>query len=241
LVSLVGDPVVALAATGLLGLRLWALLRQQVLWREICGPVWEVCAVGLALVIALGFGMPTELAYTMDVDITGWLLLALFEILFGTVVGALASLPGHAVLGALDASGTALGAPTATGWRLLGCSITGLCGVSLGVHRPLVAALIDLQFCWPVGHPEWWLSGGGFAGDVISNAHHALLLSLALATPVLLCAAVFDLSQRLLTRGAGPWMFALETLRPWLMWATALIALAASWAAYPGAWARGLG
>lgn len=233
--------MVALAGTGLLGLRLWALLRQQVLWREVCGPVWEVCALGLAGLVALGLGTTHEFAYAMSFDLVDWVWLALFEVVFGTVVGALVSLPGHAVLGALEASGAALGTPTATGWRLLGCCVTGLCGLSLGVHRPLLAALVDLQAYWPVGHPQSWLTFSGLGGEVITKAHHGLLLSLALATPVLLCAAVFDLSQRLLARGSGPWQASMEALRPWLMWASAVVALAASWAAYPGAWARGLG
>ncbi len=231
------------AAAIVLGvLRLWAILRQQVLWREMCGPVWEACAAAFAILFALGLPSSNVIADTFSLTTFG--LLAACELALGSILGALVSLPGHAVLGALQTSGQTLWVPPQTGFRLWGTCLTGLCGVALGLHHPLLAALLDLQMYWPIGHPEHWLvaaSATDLLGEVIGAAHHTVLLSLSLATPVLLCAAIFDLTLRLLARGSGPWVFGSAALRPWIVWATATVALAASWAAYPGAWARGLG
>ena len=77
--------------------------------------------------------------------------------------------------------------------------------------------------------------------DVIAAAYAMTVLALALATPVLLTVAVADLATRLLGRGSDPAGALMDALRPWLRTAGALIALGASWAAYPEAWARGLG
>ncbi len=227
----------------LVAIRLWALLRQQVLWREVCGPVWEACAAAFGLLVALG--LPAEsnfIAVTWSWPDVLWL--AGWEFVFGTVLGALVSLPGHAVLGALQASGQTLGISPAAAFRLWGSCMAALCGVALGLHRPLLVAVLDLQAIWPVGQASAWLDASlvdNLYAEVVLAGSHALLLSLSLATPVLLCAAVFDLTQRLVSRGAGPWLWAGESLRVWLVWATSLLALAASWAAYPGTWGRGLG
>jgi hypothetical protein len=123
---------------------------------------------------------------------------------------------------------------------LLGASLALAASLGLGIHRPLLVALRDLSVIWPPGAPQLWSLPLDWP-DVALAAHDMTLLGLALATPVLLGAAVADLMSRLLGRGGGAAGALSEAMGPWLRTSLAFLALAASWDAYPEAWARALG
>ncbi len=221
----------ALLAWG--ALRLFGLLRAQTLWRDAIGPLWEGVAAGLAICIAV---VVLPAAAPESVPLTRWLLIAACELLLGSVLGVMLSLPGAALLGAAGQS--------AAGLQLRGRSLSLLLmvaclagGLLAGVHRPLLLALREILGLWPVGAPaRWWPGLPTLASWVVSAGHGCLVLALTFATPVLLSAATLDLGLRLASRGVvAP---VVELLRPWLVVVAALVSLGAAWAAYPHAWLR---
>lgn len=222
-----------LALVGWGALRLFALLRAQTLLRAAIGPVWEGVAAAVALAVALVL-LPTT---GEAVALGRWLTIGLCEFLLGSVLGALLSMPGVALLGAAGQSASSLHAPRARAVALL---LTVACvsgGLLAGVHRPLLLALRDSLSLWPVGAPTLWLPAlPGLLTWTIAAAHTGLVLALTLATPVLLTTATLDLGLRLASRGVATPVG--EALRPWVCSAAALLALGAAWAAYPAAWLR---
>mgnify|MGYP003592963965 CR=1 FL=1 len=222
-----------LALLGWGALRLFGLLRAQVLWRAALGPAWEAASAALALTLAsllLTSPGPT-------VAIGPWLLVALCEFLLGSVLGCLLSLPGAALLGAANHGAGLLQVPRARGLPLLLAIACLAGGLEAEVHRPLLLALRELLTLWPVGAPARWLPGlAELPPWLVATAHSALTLALTFATPVLLTAATLDLGLRLSTRGVA--VPVLEAVRPWLVCAAALVALGAAWSAYPEAWLR---
>lgn len=222
-----------LAALGWATLRLFGLLRMQVLWRAAIGPVWEAIAAVLAVCLAAVLVAPA----VGPVSVGGWIVVAACELLLGSAIGGLLSLPGAALLGAASHGAGLLQAPRVRGLPLLLAVACLAGGLAAGVHRPLLVALRELLMLWPVGAPTRWLPGLADAPQwLAASAHAALTVALILATPVLLTAATVDLSLRLGARGAAA--PTLEVLRPWLICAAALVALGAAWAAYPEAWLR---
>lgn len=231
---------------GLLGLwalvaiRIFAILRVQPQWRLVIGPWWWAVAAVLALVLApLATHTPLP-----ELGLLEWIGLALLELLLGTVLGLLVSLTGHALIGAATASGLALGlrSPSPRAFVSLCVCLVLALGLATGLHRALIGALVASTKLWPPGSPAlWYWSEGEVVAEIIAAAYAMTVLALALATPVLLTAAVADLATRLLGRGSDPAAALSDALRPWLRTAGALIALGASWAAYPEAWVRGLG
>lgn len=218
----------------LAGLRWWALLQVQVLWRRTVGPWWTVASVGLAGVLVVG-GVPGLGARAgVSAGIDPWSAAAA-ELALGALVGLVVAAPGFAVLGAADASARVLG--TAAGpWRALALTLVAATALGLSLHRPLLLGAQEIFAVWPVGEPAaWWVPA-----DVSSPArlaHGLALLALTLATPALLAGAVAELVVRAAGRGptvAGP---AIDALAPWLRVAAALVATGASWAAYDAAWA----
>lgn len=222
-----------IAVFGWGALRLFGLLRMQVLWRGALGPVWEGVSAALALLLAAVLltspGEPVALAT--------WLSIGLCEFLLGSVLGGLVSLPGAALLGAAQQSAATLQMPRERGLPLLLAIACVSGGLIADLHRPLLVALRELLLLWPIGAPARWLPDlVALPPWLAGSAHAGLILALTFATPVLLTTATLDLGLRLTTRGAaGP---LLETLRPWLVAAAASIALGAAWSAYPGAWLR---
>jgi len=221
-----------LAVFGWGALRLYGLLRMQVLWRSALGPVWEgVCAALALLLAAVLLSRPGE-AVALDL----WLLIGLCEFLLGSAIGGLVSLPGSALLGAARQSASTLqvfgrGLPVLLA---IACVAGGLLA---DLHRPLLIALRDLLLLWPVGAPARWLPGlGELAPWFARSAHAGLILALTFATPVLLTTATLDLGLRLTARGVA--IPVMTALRPYLVAAAALVALGAAWAAYPEAWLR---
>ena len=222
-----------IAALGWGALRLFGLLRMQVLWRSALGPVWEGVSAALALLLASVLVTRPGEAVTPG----SWLVIGVCEFLLGSVIGGLISLPGAALLGAAQQSATSLQLWRGRGLPLL-LAIAGLSGGLLtDLHRPLLVALRDLLLSWPVGAPARWIPGlSELPREILDSAHGGLVLALTFATPVLLTTATLDLGLRLTTRGVAVPLIA--ALRPWLVAAAAMIALGAAWAAYPGAWSR---
>ncbi len=223
-----------LALTGWGALRLFGLLRAQTLWRSALGPVWEGVAAALAVSVALVL-LPTLAA--QPVPLGRWLVIAVCELLLGSVLGGLLALPGAALLGAAGQSAAQLEISRSRGLPLLLVIACLSGGLIAGVHRPLLLALRELLALWPVGSPARWLPElSALLAWLVAAAHACLVLALTFATPVLLTAATLDLGLRLAGRsGAAP---VVEVVRPWLAGAAAMLALGAAWAAYPAAWLR---
>jgi type III secretory pathway component EscT len=222
-----------IAALGWGALRLFGLLRMQVLWRSALGPVWEGVSAALALLLAsVLLTRPGE-----SVALGSWIVIGLCEFLLGSVIGGLISLPGAALLGAAQQSAASLQLPRGRGLPVLLAIACVSGGLLADLHRPLLVALRELLVLWPVGEPGRWSPGMAVLPPwILASAHTGLVLALTFATPVLLTTATLDLGLRLTARGVAVPL--LEVLRPWLVAAAALIALGAAWAAYPGAWLR---
>ncbi len=228
----------ALAAALWLTLRLGALLLVQVPWLRLLGPLWIPIATALALSIAGALALSFPPAAGL-VDTPTLLRGALFELAFGGLAGALLGAPGHALLGAAGASGRALELRRGAWEPLLIAVVLSLC-LGLGLHRPLLLGLREFALLAPPGvglARAVELLHLGLSPMVIAGAAaHLLFLSLALATPVLLSKAVVEVAAGLVEppgeprSGAGRWLAA----------AAALLALCASWSAYPEAWLRSL-
>lgn len=225
----------SLAVVGWGALRVFGLLRAQVLWRTAVGPVWEGVAAGLAVCVAL----VAASGASADVSMTTWLLIAGCEFLLGSVVGLLLSLPGQALLAAAGQSGETIGGTH--GGLVFVFAVACLAGgLAADLHHPLLLGLQQQLTQWPVGEPARWSPAmDGFAERVIAAAHGYLALAFTLATPVLLSVAVIDLTLRLTIRGVATAPG--DALRPWLATSAALVALGAAWAAYPEAWQRAWG
>lgn len=233
-------------------LRVWAILRAQVLWRATVGPWWWLVAAGLALVLAPPAVGPRMASIDVSfghgflgVDLEAWILVGMCELLLGTVIGLIATLPGHALVGAAQAQSGLLGL-TSVGSRglvRLAIALVLVMALSLELHHPLLGGLLGTFAVFPVGRPEVWLAlpPDGLATTAAMAAHGMTVLALAMLTPVLLGCLISDVVARLLGRGPGAADPVASALRPWLRVALALTALGASWAAYPGAWSRALG
>ncbi len=229
--------------------RLWAILRAQAIPREAVGApvIWE----GAALVLAgcLAFGLTATSAETLWVAsaLDSRLALALlFEFALGSVLGQWASLLGHALLGAAGVSAqvlsTARGTTAGRGLVMLLVALTAASTIAMGIHRPLLAAMAESVELWPPGQPARWLSFEAMGLErVVWAARELVVLALALASPVLLCAVLTDGVLRLVGRGPASVAGVVDALRPWASTALALAALAAAWHAYPEAWTRALG
>ncbi|MCA9692605.1 MAG: hypothetical protein KC636_23600, partial [Myxococcales bacterium] len=226
----------------LAAVRLWALLRVQAGLAAAAGWVWEPCAAALAglLACAVAWGPALPLS---ELAATDWLALALAEFALGSLIGVVVSLPGQALVGAADVSAALLGQRGPGGTRRLIVAIAVATGLSLGLHRPLVAALLAIFTPWPLGQPMLWIADGGVEWTwAIGQAMHAFtILALALATPALLTAAISELTLAAVGAGARGPAAIVEVLRPWIRTAAVVIALVASVTAYPHLWGATLG
>ena len=215
--------------------RVAAVLWSQVLWRTAVGPLWWPLAAGLAITMAPVTG---EGGAPAEVD-DPWAALVL-ELLLGLVLGLVVALPGYALLGATAVAGrvTGLGATTDAGLRLVVTGLVVALGLGAGLHRPLLATLRDTFMWLPVGRPHEWWHGEDAWLQVAAAAHGATVLALAFASPVLLAAAVVETASMLFAGGPFPAATIADAIRGWVQAVLALVALAASWAAYPQAWLR---
>ncbi len=217
---------------GLLALRWMAMLQVQVVWRRSIGPIWTVVAAGLALLLASAPGM----AITPEGGVGDPWTAAIAELVLGGMIGLCVALPGHALVGAAQASSQLLGT-TSGPWKALTLCLTGAVALGLGLHRPLLVAGQAMQEAWPLGQPQVWASMAATL-PVARLAHAMALLALTLATPALLAGAMAELALRLV--GAGPTAVGptASTVAPWARTAAALVATGASWAAYDAIWAQ---
>ena len=208
----------------LAALRTFAILRAQALWRTAVGVSWPFVAAGLALVLAPAVAGPSapQLSWTT----------AGIELLVGTAIGIVVSLPGWALLGAATASATALRVAPKPMLALTVAFVLAV-ALSLGLHRPLLFALRE------TGQMGAWAIAGDASWIVVARSLHAMtLLALALATPVLLCLAVAHLTLSWLGRGPAGFAPVADAVTPWIGAAGALVALGASWQAYGAIWAH---
>ena len=232
--------------------RLWACLRCQASWRCALGPRWEWISAIVALALAALALLGGKLADPSPELARGWTQLGLalgFELLLGATLGALVSLPGHALVGAATTSDALLRerphdpaspAAPASMTSLLVCASLAA-GLSLGLHRPLLAALLAGFELLPLGDPYSWMPP---ATELLTRAPeaaaHASVLALALATPVLLTRALACLALACLARGGVNLEALSGVLAPGLRLALAMITLGAAWSSYPQAFARAL-
>lgn len=231
-----------------MAIRLWGLLRVQIVWRTMYGASWQVIAGFFAILIAV-FWFSGEYVNGYDEQVLGesglwrnWLVIAGFEFLLGSSLGMLLSLPGYAAIGAATQSGQVFGLHSSSSrafvWVHLAMVLIATYG--LGIHHLILVSLRDSMARWPVGEPQAWaeLIYQNSWAEISSHAHSFGVLALTLVTPVLLTTAVFDLSLRLVGRHSSLIESLLASLRPWLCFALALIALGAAWSAYPETWTR---
>ncbi len=234
---------IALAAAIWWVLRLGALLVVQVAWLRLLGPLWIPVALMLALSIAGALALsPDSSGIIASAEIIEPIVLvrgAVLEVIFGGLAGLVIGLPGHALLGAANASQRALEIRRGAFEPLLIALVLSLC-LGLGLHAPLLLGLREFALLLPPGLalPDSLdaLRGGLDPEIIAGTAAHLLFLALALATPVLLTRAVIELAASLVEApGRSRSGFA-----PWLATAAAVLALCASWAAYPDAWLQAL-
>lgn len=233
---------VAFASVLLGGARLWACLRVQASWRWAIGPTWEWIAAALAVSVAVISWAGGRLGASPAVD--GWaLVLALaFEVLLGSVLGLAISLPGWALVGAAQESEQALdwqGESGSLARLLVAASLAG--GLALGLHAPLLAGLLGLFDRFALARPSEWLPTLAQLPEYLVDRSVAMtLLSLAVATPVLLTRTIVALCLSALGRERGDAVEWLDVLGPGLRLAAGLLALGAAWSAYPEAFAQAM-
>ena len=229
-----------LAGASLVILRAWAILRAQILWSTAIGRLWWVIAAALALVTA-PLGVAASAPASIPTSVVGFALAAVAELLLGTAIGTVASLPGYALVGSATASAKVLRVGSRP-FVALTLALVLASSLALGLHRPLLTALAGLGTLLPVGDPAAWvdLLRSGALATLGRGLTALLVLSLAFATPVLLTAVIVDLAVGVVRGGPAPADDTLRPLQHWARFAAVLVALGASWAAFPAAWGRAL-
>lgn len=227
--------------------RIWALLRVQASWRAVLGWRWEWIAGALALCVA---GLAAIRGQLIGLELVGAarigpeLVVALgFEFVLGSVLGLAVSLPGWALVGAAGESeaGLSVQEPNGSGSPAMLIIAASLAvGLSLGLHRPLLASLLGSFDRWLLASPQAWLPGPELGSWMIAELVAFTGLALALATPVLLTRALVELGSASLGRAGFEAASLSAAITPSLRLAAALVALGAAWSAYPEAFARGL-
>jgi len=231
--------LVALAAA-----RIWALLRVQASWQRALGLHWQWLSAGLAVALAvLLVARAPGVAPPMSTSTSGLLAALALELLLGTVLGLLAALPGHALVGATTESSAGLGLGDAQPSLSLVVIMASLAvGLGLGLHGPLLTSLLASFDALPPAAPEAWLiAAASFdAAQIVTAAIRMSALALALATPVLLTELVATAALACLARAELGARALAEVLGPGLRFTLALLALGAAWSSYPEAFARGM-
>ena len=233
------DP--SLAAVGLAAARAWACLRVQASWRAAIGPSWEWIAAGLAVAIAILALATSRVAGPMPSTLASLGVALGFELGLGTVLGLVASLPGWALVGASRESEAGLGVSADEGGALTRVIVAGslAAGIGLGLHAPLLAALLAVFDGFALAQPHQWLAAASPTAAVEGLAAMTTL-ALALATPVLLTRVLVAVCLVSLGREARGAEGLLAVVGPGVRLAAALVALGAAWSAFPEAFARGM-
>jgi hypothetical protein len=232
----------AVVSVLLASVRIWACLRVQASWRWAIGVSWEWIAAAFAIAVAVLAWAGGRLGADVAMDGPAIGLALVFELLLGTVIGLLISLPGWALVGAAQESEQALAWQGESGSfaRLLVVASLAA-GLALGLHAPLCAGLLGLFDSFALGRPSAWLPGtSALSSYVIDRATAFTLLGLALATPVLLTRMLVWLCLASLGRERLETQDWFDVLIPGLRLGAGLVALGAAWSAYPEAFARGM-
>ncbi len=230
-------------ATGplvLVALRLFAILRMQPLWSAALGVAWIPVAAGLSIVLGLVLvGDPRFVGPPLDATLTTWIVLGVLEVLLGSVIGALVSLPGHALLGAAGTS-AALLRTSPRPFVALTVAIALTAALASGLHHPLFEVLTDGLRVMPPGRPEVWLPDAQreLPAMLFVALDGLLVLGLCFAAPVLLTVATVRFGLGAIGLGPSSARAVVDGVDAWVAVALALVALGASWAVYPHAWAR---
>jgi len=217
-------------------IRLWAVLRVQVAWRETLGIAWGWLALGLAVLLAPALGaVPVTATGVMDGAWLGVVWLGVAEFALGTLLGTVAALAAHALIGATTLQAIALRTSPTT-WTALVSTIAASLAFGLGLHHTSLLGLGAMFERWPIGRPDLWLDPSLWSIDHVGRAARELsVLGLALATPVVLVVAVVEWTAACMTAGlsalaCGPELAGLGRI------VLALVALGAAWSAYPESW-----
>jgi len=232
------------AAVLLASARIWALLRVQASWRAALGWRWDWIAAGVAVSVA-GIALVRGQLGGFELDGVAPLVAALgFELVLGSVIGLAVSLPGWALVGAAHESEANLevrGLSGAGSVASLVVVATLAAGLSLGLHRPLLAGLLGSFDRFALASPRAWaLAIEPGLPWLIDALVGVTALALALATPVLLTRVLVELGVASLARAGFEAASLTAAITPGLRLAAALVALGAAWSAYPEAFARGL-
>ncbi len=223
---------------GLIGLRVFAIVRVQPAWRAAFGPAYLPIAAVLAVVVALT-ALP-RWSVASELSLTEWGTAAMIEIVFGTVLGHVFALVGHVVLGNAAAGATVLRVSVGP-WSALVIALCGAAALGLGLHRPLVAGLADLAVLAPPGDPMALVSAGAVVTDrLVAVLVAATVVALSLATPVLLPAIAVELTAAALGRGPGAVALFAPALAPLVRMAAVLVALAGAWSIALARWAEAM-
>ena len=226
----------------LVAVRVFAILRMQPLWGAALGGAWVPVAAAFAGVLGIvvvtdpGFVAPGE------VSLVGWVGLAGLEFVLGTVIGALASLPGHALIGAAGASA-----------QLLKTAVRSFVGLAVAIspdrgprRRPASPPHRGADRRLPLAprrHSE----------PVAVDRRPSISSACSSPRSTACSSSVSPWSRRSCSRSRSPASGSQPVARgpapshalapafdAWLGVALALIALGASWAVYPHAWARAM-
>lgn len=228
-----------LVAHALLAVRCFVLLRLQPHWGVMLGRLWWILAAGLSMVVAAAVELPADLLVELGERPRDAIVVAVMaEVLLGAVLGALASLPAYALLGA--AAGSAAALRTSIAPFVSACVAFALAtAMFMSLHHPALAVLIDHAAMLPPGRPELWLPAGDVTLDaLVLGLDGLLIVALTLATPVLLSVVIFRTALGLVAAGPTGVAPLSQVVAPTVGAMAAIVALAASWAVYPGAWAR---
>ena len=227
--------------SSLVWLRLWAMLRVQVLWARVVGRSWWVASAALAWALALALAGRAELGALAWSGLEHWVGLALVEFAIGSVWGLVVALPTYVVLGVATEIRNLFATPTGGDALVISIACLGvLLAVGLGLHHPTLLALSDLMNVIQVGavaSSQWPSEPLEFVSRI---ARDAMTLALALATPLFLSLAVADTVIGGWARGYAVDARAARAAASWLRASAALLALGASWLTFPQAWARAL-
>lgn len=224
---------IAWGGLALVVLRVWAILRMQVMWHRIAPITWPWLAPGIAVMLA-----PLVTARTavpaVAIGSPDFVAAAVLELGLGTVIGAVASLPGHALLGGATMQAGLLSSSSRPFVALVS-AIAAAAAFGVGVHHAAIEALAQGVSRWPLGSAP---PRGALGLATLLEALDALLvLALAFATPVALVIAVVDVVTASVGRTPSSAMLA-RIVGSLGRTALALVALGASWDADPAAWAR---
>lgn len=228
------------AAIALASVRLWALLRVQASWKAVLGRRWEWIAAALAIGLA-GIAAASGRLALVPVDTLGSLAIAaVFELALGSALGLAVALLGYALVGAAREAEHNLELRESSTLSTLLLAASLAVGLSLGLHRPLLAGLLGSFDAFALASPRAWMFASDPVTWLIERAAAATGLALALATPVLLTRTVIELGVGSLARPGFEAASLTAAIVPGLRCAAALLALGAAWSAYPEAFARGL-